>query len=70
MEFGKKLGLIGGIIGGNAKNPSILKEILGSPDDFKIEASVEDGELVIRVRRKTAVATRRKKKVVKRLPSA
>lgn len=68
MEFGKKLGLLSGMIGGNTKNPSILKDILGSPDDFKIEASIEDGELVIRVRRKTVAVSRRKKKVIRRLP--
>ena len=70
MEFGKKLSLIGGMIGGNTKNPSILKEILGSPEACKCEASIEDGELVIRVRRKTVALTRRKKKVVRRLPGA
>lgn len=70
MEFGKKLGLLSGMIGRNTKNPSILKDMLSSPDNFKIEASIEDGELVIRVRRKTVAVSRRKKKVIRRLPGA
>lgn len=37
---------------GTSQRPSVLRDILGSPDDYKLEAYIEDDGLVVRVRKR------------------
>ena len=37
---------------GTPQKPSVLLDILDSPDDYKLEAYIEDDGLVIRVRKR------------------
>lgn len=37
---------------GTPQKPSVLRDILDSPDDYKLEAYIEDDGLVIRVRKR------------------
>ena len=34
------------------KKPSLLKDLIDCPDDFELHACVEDGEIVVRLRKK------------------
>lgn len=34
------------------KKPSLLKDLINCPDDFELHACVEDGEIVVRLRKK------------------
>ena len=33
------------------KKPSMIKDLISCPDDFELHAKIEDGEIVIRIRR-------------------
>ena len=37
---------------GTPQKPSVLRAILDSPDDYKLEAYIEDDGLVVRVRKR------------------
>ena len=34
------------------KNRSLLSEVMDHPEDFKLEASIEGGEIIIHIKRK------------------
>jgi len=36
----------------DGSSPSIVRDVISNPDDFKLEAEVVDGEIVVKIARK------------------
>lgn len=49
LNLGKLLGLGGGSV----RKPSMVKDILDNPEDYKLEAYIEGGEVIVKIRKRT-----------------
>ena len=58
MEFRKKLGLVKGLLGrGDDDSPgNPIQQMLQRPEDYRLEAYLEDGELGVKVKPKERAA--------------
>ena len=48
IGLGKLLGL-----GGGDKKPSMIKDVMDNPEDYKLEAYIEGGEIIVRIKKRT-----------------
>ena len=60
MEIRKKLSALRALTGKSEKEPNPLQEIVSKPENYRLEAYLEDGELVIRVKPKEQKPEERK----------